>query len=297
LPPHWHTLYDLTRLDDETFAQKIADKTIRPDLPRSEIAGILRHQRQILARGAYMARIAEGCTVGDLHRLGASGYKAGAILADPPWRYGTWSDKGRDRSPDRHYDTEPLAGIKALPVPELAARDCALFLWCVDWLLPGAFDVLAAWGFTFIKIAFVWVKQNASGEGLPCGMGKWTRAGAEMCLLATRGNPKRLAADVHQVIVAPAAEHSRKPDEAHDRIERLVGGPYLELYARRERIGWTTWGNELPCVAQSRLASACVAPIEAVHAMPAQSSAGDELLVIPNFLRRGHPDCPVGASG
>ena len=76
------------------------------------------------------------------------------------------------------------------------------------------------------------------------GMGYWTRANTEPCLLATRGKPKRLNADVRQGIIAPRREHSRKPDGIHERIERLVAGPYLELFARQSRPGWTTWGNE-----------------------------------------------------
>jgi N6-adenosine-specific RNA methylase IME4 len=89
------------------------------------------------------------------------------------------------------------------------------------------------------------VKQNKSGEGLFSGMGYWTRSNSEICILATRGAPKRLATDVHQIIMAPVGEHSRKPDEARSRIEQLVGGPYLELFARgKARPGWDTWGNE-----------------------------------------------------
>ena len=76
------------------------------------------------------------------------------------------------------------------------------------------------------------------------GIGKWTRAEFEQCWLGTRGNPKRLNADVRQAIISPRREHSRKPAEIHDRIERLVAGPYLELFAREERPGWTVWGNE-----------------------------------------------------
>lgn len=75
-------------------------------------------------------------------------------------------------------------------------------------------------------------------------MGYWTRANTEPCLLATRGRPKRLNADVRQGIIAPRREHSRKPDDIHARIERLVPGPYLELFARTQRPGWTVWGNQ-----------------------------------------------------
>ena len=76
-------------------------------------------------------------------------------------------------------------------------------------------------------------------------MGYWTRANSEVCLLATKGNPKRINADVRQVIQAPLREHSRKPECIYERIERLVDGPYLELFARNRRDGWTSWGNEV----------------------------------------------------
>jgi N6-adenosine-specific RNA methylase IME4 len=81
-------------------------------------------------------------------------------------------------------------------------------------------------------------------------MGYWTRANTEPCLLATRGRPKRLNADVRQAIIEPRREHSRKPDGIHKRIERLVAGPYLELFARQQRPGWDVWGNEVDKFAQ-----------------------------------------------
>jgi len=77
------------------------------------------------------------------------------------------------------------------------------------------------------------------------GMGFWTRANAELCLFATKGKPKRDAMDVHQVIMSPVSEHSKKPDEARSRIERLLPGPYLELYGREVHENWTVWGNEI----------------------------------------------------
>jgi len=157
------------------------------------------------------------------------------------------------RSAERHYDTMTLEQIKALPVDRLAADDCALFLWCVKPELPGALEGIKAWGFDYTSIAFSWVKTNASaqvitldGQGLHTGLGYWTRANPEICILAMRGRPQRLAMDVHEVIIAPVGEHSQKPAEIYNRIERLVAGPYLELFARSERPGWTRWGNELP---------------------------------------------------
>lgn len=191
-------------------------------------------------------RITHGGKVADLHDLAASGARFSVILADPPWEFKVWSGEGKDRSADNHYKTDGMEGIKALPVPALAADNCALFMWCVMPELPGALDVIKAWGFEYKTVAFTWMKQNPSGDGLFMGMGYWTRANAELCLLATKGKPGRLHADVRQAILAPVMEHSRKPDDAHQRIERLLGGPYLELYARRERDGWLTWGNELP---------------------------------------------------
>jgi N6-adenosine-specific RNA methylase IME4 len=156
-----------------------------------------------------------------------------------------YSVKGKQRSAERHYDTQSLDDIKRLPVRALAAVDCTLMLWASMPGLPGALEVMEAWGFTYKTIGLVWVKQNRSGEGLFTGMGYWTRANAEFCILATRGSPKRLAPDVQQVIVAPLREHSRKPDEARNRIERLLAGPYLELFGRKRVEGWMVWGDEI----------------------------------------------------
>ena len=134
--------------------------------------------------------------------------------------------------------------IEALPIADLAADDCALFLWAVMPQIPEALRVIEAWGFEYKTCAFVWVKQTKDGERFATGMGYWTRANAEICLLATRGSPTRLNADVHQVVATPRGAHSAKPDEVAARIERLVGGPYLELFARQPREGWKVWGNQ-----------------------------------------------------
>jgi N6-adenosine-specific RNA methylase IME4 len=117
-------------------------------------------------------------------------------------------------------------------------------LWAVWPVLDDALEVITAWGFEYQTAGFVWVKQNSSGS-LFMGMGYHTRANTEPCLLATRGNPPRLADDVHQVIMAPVGEHSAKPDEAYRRIRRLYPGPCLELFARKRRENWTVWGNEV----------------------------------------------------
>jgi N6-adenosine-specific RNA methylase IME4 len=142
--------------------------------------------------------------------------------------------------------------IADLPVKAIAGDDCALFIW-ISWpLLPQAMLLIENWGFVYKTCAFAWLKAHAGQIDLfrddidaSMGMGYWTRANSEMCLLATRGKPKRINADVRQGIIAPRREHSRKPDGIHERIERLVAGPYVELFARQRRPGWDAWGNEV----------------------------------------------------
>lgn len=166
------------------------------------------------------------------------------IYADPPWAFGTWSDRGKARSAEAHYDTLGIDGIGALPVADWAAKDAVLLMWITDPLLPRGLEVIRAWGFTYKTVGFHWTKQNRSGEGFFTGMGFWTRANPELCLLATRGKPKRRSAGVQRLVVAPRREHSRKPDEVRDRIEQLCDGPYLEMFGRDSRKGWDIWGNQ-----------------------------------------------------
>jgi N6-adenosine-specific RNA methylase IME4 len=183
----------------------------------------------------------------DLHLLAGADF--GAIVADPPWRYATWSKHDRDRCPDyhpikndrpRHYKTMSIEEIAALPVAALAAKNALLFLWTTWAHLLESNVVIKAWEFEYKTCAFVWTKADAGqfdmfGDDVDpqMGMGHWTRLSTEPCLLATRGEPKRLSASVHQGIIEPRREHSRKPDCVHERIERLVAGPYIELFARR----------------------------------------------------------------
>jgi N6-adenosine-specific RNA methylase IME4 len=174
----------------------------------------------------------------------------GALLVDPPWRFAVWGRRS-SRDPERHYPTHETDKIAELPVGELAADDCCLFMWFSWPMLPDALNLIEAWGFEYKTCAFCWVKGNATQlefftEETKADMtlGYWTRANSEACLLATRGKPKRLDAGVRQGIIEPRREHSRKPDCVHGRIEKLVAGPYLELFARAPRKNWTVWGNE-----------------------------------------------------
>lgn len=135
--------------------------------------------------------------------------KYNIIYADPPWSYRTYSKKGQGRSAESHYPTMRLEDIMALPVSELAAKDCTLFMWVTFPCLQEAFQVLEAWGFTYKTVAFVWVKQNRISDSLFWGMGYWTRANAELCILATKGHPKRAHTGVHQVIMSHIEQHSK----------------------------------------------------------------------------------------
>jgi N6-adenosine-specific RNA methylase IME4 len=129
-------------------------------------------------------------------------------------------------------------------VLELAAPDCVLLLWTSPPFLEISLEIIRRWGFRYKTNAFTWIKldPNRPGAKPAMGQGYWTRSNAELCLLA-RGRPKRLHADVSQIVIEPRREHSRKPD-LYDRIERLVAGPYLELFARQLHDGWDSWGDE-----------------------------------------------------
>jgi N6-adenosine-specific RNA methylase IME4 len=236
-------LAEVTRHDLLQAAAKLWEAG--KEATQSAVLKLIAGDERKAKRADYEARAERGCEVADLVAMAEAGRRFNVIYADPPWEFKVYSGKGKDRSAERHYDTQSLEALKALPVGALAADNCALFLWCVWPEFPGALEVIRAWGFEYKTAGFVWVKQNRGGEGLFTGMGYWTRANTEPCLLATRGSPERMAMDVHQVIMAPVAEHSRKPDETRTRIERLINGPYLELFARAPVPGWTVWGNEV----------------------------------------------------
>lgn len=169
------------------------------------------------------------------------------ILADPPWDFIVWNkDTGSGRSPSAHYKTMDLQSICKLPVEKLANKNCALFLWGV-W--PRIYDtekVITSWGFEYKTLGFIWIKQTKSQMKLFTGMGYYSRANSEPCLLAIRGKMPVKAHDVLSVILSPVCEHSQKPEEQYEKIGRLYpDGQRLELFARRKRDGWDVFGNEV----------------------------------------------------
>jgi N6-adenosine-specific RNA methylase IME4 len=168
------------------------------------------------------------------------------IYADPPWRFKTYSAKGEGRSASQHYRVMDKTDIQNLPIRNISSNDCALFLWVTAPCLIEGIELIKAWGFEYKTVAFTWVKQNKKSPSLFWGMGYWTRANAEFCLLATRGNPKRISAGVHSVIMTPVEEHSKKPQQAREKIVALMGDiPRIELFARQKTQGWDVWGNEV----------------------------------------------------
>lgn len=159
-----------------------------------------------------------------------------------------YSEKGLGRSAENHYPTMSLEDIKNLPINNLADKNCVLFMWTTIPLLKDSFSVLDSWGFEYKSIAFVRIKLNKKSDTLFWGMGHWTRSNAELCILATKGHPKRKSAKVHQVIMSHIQQHSKKPDEARERIIELIGDlPRIELFAREKKDGWDSWGNEIEC--------------------------------------------------
>lgn len=182
------------------------------------------------------------------------------IIADPPWDFTTWSDKAQ-KSAKQHYATMSTPLLCDMPVARVAADDAILLLWATWPNLLEAIQVGQAWGFTYKTLGFIWVKRSSQGKGWHQGLGYYTRANSEPCLLFTRGTPKRIHNGVHQLIVSddsvhmlPGFEevltarltaHSAKPDEFYERVEKLLAPPYLELFGRRKRAGWTVLGNEI----------------------------------------------------
>lgn len=182
--------------------------------------------------------------------------KYGLIMADNPWSFDNWSAAGELKNPKAHYDCMSREDIKSLPVGHLAAKDCALWLWATNPMLDQAFEVLASWGFKF-KTAGHWAKmteksferqgpeKNIIHGKQSFGPGYLFRCAGEPYLLGTIGSPKQRVKNVRSVIIAPAREHSRKPEKAYEEAERLFGDvPKLDLFSRQERIGWDCFGNE-----------------------------------------------------
>lgn len=172
--------------------------------------------------------------------LQVGGYQM--LVADPPWHFRLRSEVNLEKSAQGQYACMSLDDIKRLPVADLAAPDCLLWLWATNPMLPQALEVMAAWGFTF-KTAGHWSKITKTGKQA-FGTGYILRCAGEPFLIGTRGKPKTTRV-VRSVIIGPVREHSRKPDEAFDEAVRLMpDARRAELFSRQSRPGWDTFGDE-----------------------------------------------------
>ena len=173
--------------------------------------------------------------------------KYNIIYADPPWHFKNWNkDNSLIKKGLPPYPTMNDEDIKNLYIQDIAHKNCVLFIWVTYPKLLDGIETIKSWGFEYKTCGFSWVKQNKKSEGLYMGMGYWTRANNEICLLATKGKPKRISASVRQIILERVREHSQKPDCVRDRIVELCGDlPRIELFAREKTPGWDVWGNEI----------------------------------------------------
>ena len=169
--------------------------------------------------------------------------KFNILYADPPWKYERNKVQG---AAENHYPTMSIEQLCALDVEKITDENCTLFLWSTFPFLPEALRLIKAWGFTYKTTAFVWLKQNRKNKDWFFGLGFWTRGNAEICLLATKGKPKRKSAKVSQLIISPIDKHSKKPDIVREKIVELMGDlPRIELFARQTTPGWEVFGNEV----------------------------------------------------
>ncbi len=183
--------------------------------------------------------------------------EARVLYMDPPWQYQSYNMAGvPQRAEAQHYQTMTVDELAVLPVRDLCAPDCAVFVWCTSSHTEQMFWLMRKLGFTFSTKAFCWAKTNkleheldrdiptADNARWALGMGHTSRRNTEDCWQFKLGEPSRRSKSVRELCVSPVREHSRKPDEIYDRIEQLYAGPYVELFGRTRRKGWSTWGNE-----------------------------------------------------
>lgn len=174
------------------------------------------------------------------------------IYADPPWEYNKLFVKSKLPFKNRgkfgciQYDTLSLNEICNLDVKSISDKDSVLCIWVTYPCLPDVFKVIESWGFKFITVLFTWVKRNRSGVGYFSGLGMYTKANAEICILAKKGKGCRVInKKIQQICDLPLTEHSEKPNEIRTRITQLFGDlPRIELFARTRVHGWDVWGND-----------------------------------------------------
>jgi len=174
------------------------------------------------------------------------------IYADPPWEYKQSGSKTNSRGmAKQHYSTMSTTDICSLPVQRIKTDDAVCFMWATFPNIKEALQVMSAWGFEYKTAAFVWVKTNKKSDSLFWGMGAYTRANAEVCLLGiskgTKASEIVKSHGVHQIIMDKIGRHSQKPQVVRDKIADLLGDKchQIELFARQEVNSWDCWGDEV----------------------------------------------------
>lgn len=183
--------------------------------------------------------------------------KYNIIYADPAWSYRDYTSRevaernlnnNSKKSVVMKYDVMKTQDLCDLPIKDICAEDCILFMWVTMPKLNECFDLMKSWGFKYSTCGFTWIKKNKKNTSTNFwGMGRWTRSNAELCLIGIKGKPQRVSKSIHSVIETPIEEHSKKPDCVRDKIVELCGDiPRIELFARQSAEGWDCWGNEAP---------------------------------------------------
>ena len=190
-----------------------------------------------------------------IRQLSSTDKKFGTILIDPPWRFMNRTGKiGPEHKRLHRYETMSFKEIEAIPIDKLSLPQSHLYLWCPNALLLEALNIMKLWGFTY-KTNIVWFKVRKDGGPDGRGVGFYFRNVTELLLFGTKGKLRTLKAGRTQVniIIKRKREHSRKPDEVYDIIERCSPSPYLELFARQRVEGWEQLGDEVDTYEQKRI--------------------------------------------
>lgn len=169
------------------------------------------------------------------------------IYIDVPWQYRDSRKSGGKTyfGAAAQYSTMSFEQLSKLPIANMAAKDCVMFMWATSPMLADAMKLINIWGFSYKTVGFVWSKRTKNGK-LVSNLGQWTNGNVEICLVATKGKPKRIRKDVKQLVIAERTKHSKKPSIIRDRIVDLMGDlPRIELFATEKVPGWDAVGLEI----------------------------------------------------
>jgi len=171
--------------------------------------------------------------------------KYNILLLDPPWKYNARNNKNTKfgGGAGGHYPLMSMEEIKALPIQDIAADNCAMFLWTTFPYLDEQIKLFEHWGFVYKTLGFSWIKLNTKNKKPFFGVGYYARSNCEVCLMGIKGKMKPVSNKVSSVVLSPRERHSKKPAVVRERIVELFGDvPRLELFARETALGWDSWG-------------------------------------------------------